>query len=273
MKFPFYWVDAFTDQPFHGNPAGVVPLDAWPEAALMQRIAFENGLAETAFFVRTGPDRFHLRWFTPELEMDLCGHATLASAFVVFHHLGQAGERIVFDSRSGPLTVVRRTDGRLELDFPSRPATAVAAADLPPTLLPGLGRPPQWIGKARDYLCVYPTADDVLALKPDMRLLNQIDVIGIIATAPGTEGLDFVSRFFAPNCGVPEDPVTGSSHCTLVPYWAERLGRTALRARQVSARGGDLLCTLARATSSGPAGDRVRMAGHAVLYLRGEIQV
>ena len=155
MKFPFYWVDAFAENPFHGNPAGVVPLEAWPGAALMQKIAFENGLAETAFFVRTGPDRFHLRWFTPEIEMDLCGHATLASAFGAFQHLGQAGDRITFDSRSGPLTVDRRPDGRLELDFPARPPEAVTDAQLPPALLPGLCGPrPQWIGKARDYLCV-----------------------------------------------------------------------------------------------------------------------
>ncbi len=230
----------------------------------MQKIAFENGLAETAFFARTGPDRFHLRWFTPELEMDLCGHATLASAFVVFHHLGQAGDRIIFDSRSGPLTVTRRPDGRLELDFPSRPPVPVPETQLPATLLPGLRGPrPLWIGKARDYLCVYPTMADVLALKPDFSLLNQINVIGIIATAPGADGTDFVSRFFAPNCGVPEDPVTGSSHCTLVPYWAEKLGKKQLRARQVSARSGDLLCELS--------GDRVKIAGHAILYLRGEI--
>jgi predicted PhzF superfamily epimerase YddE/YHI9 len=152
------------------------------------------------------------------------------------------------------------------LDFPSRPPVAVPAAQLPPTLLAGLGgRPPEWIGKARDYLCVYSTTDEVLALKPDFAALNQIDVIGIIATAPGRDGLDFVSRFFAPNCGVPEDPVTGSSHCTLIPYWAERLGKTRLQARQVSARGGDLSCELR--------GDRVGIAGRAVLYLRGEIEV
>lgn len=266
MKFPLYWIDAFAEKPFHGNPAGVVPLEAWPDAALMQKIAFENGLAETAFFVRTAPDRFHLRWFTPEIEMDLCGHATLASAFVVFNHLGQAGDRIVFDSRSGPLTVVRRPDTRLELDFPARPPAAVPEAQLPPALLPGLRGPhPQWIGKARDYLCVYRTVADVLALKPDFARLNEVDVIGIIVTAPGEGGVDFVSRFFAPNCGIPEDPVTGSSHCTLIPYWAQRLGKTVLSARQLSARGGDLLCELS--------GDRVRMAGHAVLYLRGEITI
>lgn len=266
MKFPFYWVDAFSERPFQGNPAGVVPLAAWPEAALMQKIAFENGLAETAFFVRTGADRFHLRWFTPELEIDLCGHATVASAVVAFDHLGQTGDRIVFDSQSGPLTVTRRTDGRLELDFPARPPAPLSDAGLPPTLLPGLRGPkPAWIGKARDYFCVYANAAEVLALKPDMTLLNQINVIGIIATAPGDSGVDFVSRFFMPNCVVPEDPVTGSSHCTLVPYWAARLGKNSLQARQVSPRGGDLACT--------QAGDRVRIAGHAVLYLQGEITV
>lgn len=266
MKLPLYWIDAFTDKPFQGNPAAVVVLEAWPEAAVMQNIAFENGLAETAFFVRSGPDRFHLRWFTPGIEMDLCGHATLASAFVAFRHLGQTGARVVFDSRSGPLTVTRRPDERLELDFPARPPALVAGAQLPSTLLPGLRGPrPQWIGKARDYLCVYPTSADVFALNPDFALLSQIDVIGIIVTAPGTDGVDFVSRFFAPNAGIPEDPVTGSSHCSLVPYWAQRLGKNTLRARQVSARGGDLLCELA--------GDRVKMAGHAVLYLRGDIEV
>src|SRR3954471_21860590 len=245
MKFPFYWVDAFSDRPFHGNPAGVVPLDAWPEAALMQQIAFENGLAETAFFVRTGPDRFHLRWFTPELEIDLCGHATVASAFVIFNHLGQNGERIVFDSQSGPLAVTRRADGRLELDFPSRPPAPLADAQLPPTLLPGLGGPrPGWIGKSRDYFCVYRSVAEVLALKPDMTLLSQINVIGIIATAPGESGVDFVSRFFMPNCVLPEDPVTGSSHCTLIPYWATRLGKNLMSALQLSPRGGDLACGL-----------------------------
>lgn len=265
MKLPLYWVDAFTDKIFHGNPAAVVPLAAWPESALMQRIAFENGLAETAFFVRTGPGRFHLRWFTPELEMDLCGHATLASAFAIFTQLGEAGDRLVFDSLSGPLIVTRR-GALLELDFPSRPPAAVAAAQVPPALLAGLGGPPPaWIGKARDYFCVYPDPDAVLALRPDFAVLNQLDVIGIIATGPARAGADFVSRFFAPNCGVPEDPVTGSSHCTLVPYWAERLGKTTLHARQVSARGGELFCTLA--------GNRVKMGGYAVLYLRGEIEV
>jgi predicted PhzF superfamily epimerase YddE/YHI9 len=265
MKLPLFWIDAFTDQTFHGNPAAVVPLAAWPDATLMQRIAFENGLAETAFFVRTGLDRFHLRWFTPAVEMDLCGHATLASAFTIFTQLGQTGDRIVFDSRSGPLTVTRQGD-RLELDFPSRPPTPLPAAQIPPTLLAGLGGPPpQWIGKARDYFCVYPTEAAVLALQPDIALLNQIDVIGIIVTAPSRDGIDFVSRFFAPRAGVPEDPVTGSAHCTLIPYWAQRLGKNLLHARQVSARSGELFCELR--------GDRVGIAGRGVLYLRGEIEV
>lgn len=261
---PLYWIDAFTDRVFTGNPAAVVVLDDWLPAETMQRIAFENGLAETAFFVRTGPGRFHLRWFTPEIEMDLCGHATLAAGFVVFTQLGQPGDRITFDSRSGPLMVARSPDGRLELDFPSRPASAVVPDQLPPPLLAGLRcAAPEWIGKSRDYLCVYPRAEDVRALQPDFSLLAQIDVVGIICTAPGADGVDFVSRFFAPRAGVPEDPVTGSAHCTLVPYWAGKLGRTRLRARQISPRGGELLCELA--------GDRVRMAGHAVLYLKGEI--
>jgi predicted PhzF superfamily epimerase YddE/YHI9 len=265
MKLPLYWIDAFTDKLFHGNPAAVVSLEKWLPDQTMQHIAFENGIVETAFFVRTGPDRFHLRWFTPAVEMDLCGHATLASAFTLFAQLGQPGDRVTFDSRSGPLTVTRR-DVLLELDFPARPPAPLPEGQILPTLLIGLGgRSPQWIGKSRDYLCVYPTADDVLALKPDFVALNQIDVTGIIVTAPGHNGIDFVSRFFAPHAGVNEDPATGSSHCTLVPYWAGRLGKTKLNARQVSARGGELFCELR--------GDRVGIAGHAVLYLRGEIDI
>ena len=261
---PLYWIDAFADRAFTGNPAAVVVLDDWLPAGTMQRIAFENGLAETAFFVRTGPGRFHLRWFTPEIEMDLCGHATLAAGFVVFTQLGESGDRITFDSRSGPLIVAQKPDGRLELDFPARPASPVAPGQLPPQLLAGLrGAEPSWIGKSRDYLCVYPRAGDVRALQPDFSLLAQIDVVGIICTAPGADGVDFVSRFFAPRAGVPEDPVTGSAHCTLVPYWADKLKRTRLHARQISPRGGDLWCE--------QRGDRVGLAGQAVLYLKGEI--
>src|SRR6478609_1837817 len=261
MNLPFFWVDAFTSQVFAGNPAGVVPLESWPADALMQRIAFENGLAETAFFVRTGPARFHLRWFTPAVEVELCGHATLATAFTLFHQLGQPTEAITFDSRSGPLVVTRRGD-RLELDFPAQPAAPVPVHD---ALTRALGRAPAAFLKANvRWLCVFPAAADVIALRPDHAQLARIVPGRITVTAPGDDG-DFVSRSFVPDAGIPEDPVTGSAHCTLVPYWAGRLGKTKLHARQVSARGGELWCELA--------GDRVKIAGHAVLYLRGEIAV
>lgn len=261
-----YWIDAFATSPFTGNPAAVVPLDTWLPDDLLQRVAFENGLSETAFFVRTGPDRFHLRWFTPAVEVDLCGHATLATAFVIFHQLGQPGDRLTFDSRSGPLHVARRDDGLLELDFPSRPAYPLA--DVPATLRASLDIAPLEFLKVRthdSYLALYPTPDEVRALRPDFPRLAELGDTRLIATAAGGDGTDFVSRFFAPGAGVPEDPVTGSAHCTLTPFWAGRLGRNPLRARQVSARGGELLCTLD--------GDRVRLAGSAVLYLSGQIHV
>ncbi len=260
-----FWIDAFASQPFTGNPAGVVPLDAWPADALMQRIAFENGLAETAFFVRTGADRFALRWFTPTVEVDLCGHATLASAFVVFHELGQAGDRITFDSRSGPLVVTRHSDGFLELDFPATPPRAEDDAALRATVSAAIGGASvTWLGRSPfDLLAVLPDAAAVRAVAPDLPRIAALGGRGLIVTAAGGDGTDFVSRFFAPQAGVPEDPVTGSAHCALTPYWAARLGKTTLRARQVSPRGGDLLCTLA--------GERVKLAGRAVPYLRGEL--
>lgn len=261
MKLPLYWIDAFTDQPFHGNPAGVVPLEKWLPDEVMQRIAFENGLAETAFFVPSSPGHHHLRWFTPGAEVDLCGHATLATAFTLFTELGFTGEQLVFDSRSGPLTVARLQDGKLELDFPSRPAVPVAA---PAALLKGLGATPAFYAQAQANLAVFNTAAEILALRPDFAALATLPQYGTIVTAPGDD-CDFVSRFFAPRVGVPEDPVTGSSHTTLVPYWAGRLGKTKLHARQVSARGGELFCELR--------GDRVGIAGRAILYLRGEISL
>lgn len=261
MKLPLYWIDAFSDKIFAGNPAAVVPLDQWLPDSLMQRIAFENGLAETAFFVRTTAAGYHLRWFTPGAEVDLCGHATLATAFTLFTELGFAGDRIIFDSRSGPLTVTRRTDGRCELDFPARPAKPMPA---PPALLRGLGAPPVFFAQAQANLAVFAAAAEILAMRPDFAALATLDQYGTIVTAPGTD-CDFVSRFFAPRVGVPEGPVTGSAHCILVPYWAARLGKTRLHARQVSVRGGELWCELA--------GDRVKMAGHASLYLRGEINL
>ena len=259
MKLPYYEVSAFTTNPFGGNPAGVCPLDAWLPDFVLQGIAANNNLAETAFTVPRG-DGFELRWFTPTVEIDLCGHATLAAAFVLFRERGVRADEVLFHSRSGVLTVTRATN-LLTLDFPSRPATASA---VPEALILGLGAKPGEVLKARDYLAVFATEAEVRALKPDFAVLKTLDCLGIIATAPGSD-CDFVSRFFAPGAGVDEDPVTGSAHCSLIPYWEERLGKTKLFARQVSQRGGELICELA--------GERVHIGGRAVLYLRGEIEI
>jgi predicted PhzF superfamily epimerase YddE/YHI9 len=261
MELSLYWVDAFTDRVFGGNPAAVVPLESWLDDKLLQRIAFENGLSETAYFVRTGPARAKLRWFTPAVEIDLCGHATLATAHVLFKELAQVEAPFVFDTKSGPLSVSRKGP-LLELDFPSRPALP---AEPPPELLRGLGRKPDAAFKSeRMWLCVFGSAGDVAGVMPDHAALATVSPDKIIITAPGYD-CDFVSRFFAPAAGVPEDPVTGSAHCTLVPYWAERLGKSKLHARQISRRGGELWCELDR--------ERVRMAGDTVSYLRGRITI
>ncbi len=262
MKLSLYWIDAFTHRVFCGNPAGVVPLETWLDDDTLQKIAFENGLSETAFFVRTGEARFHLRWFTPAIEVDLCGHATLAAAHVLFTELGARGSLLTFDSRSGPLTVARRADGKLELDFPSLPPQPAPADN---HLAAALGlAPQQLLLSKRAWLCVYPNEQDVRSLRPDHAALARLTPGRFIVTAPGRAGdCDFVSRFFAPDAGIVEDPVTGSAHCVLMPYWSQRLGRTSLHARQVSARGGELWCE--------QRGDRTRIAGESVLYLRGEI--
>jgi PhzF family phenazine biosynthesis protein len=261
VPLPLYWIDAFADRPFAGNPAAVVPLETWLPDALMQQIAFENGLSETAFFVRTAKTRYELRWFTPATEVDLCGHATLAAAFVVFREPGDSADAITFDSRSGPL-IVRRRDDLLELDFPARPASPAPPS---PELAHALGRAPRETLRAeRAWLCVYDDEAAVRALRPDFAALGRIKPGRMIVTAPGLD-VDFVSRFFAPDAGIDEDPVTGSSHCTLAPFWAERLRKSRLLARQVSRRGGDLRCEIA--------GDRVHLAGKAVLYLKGEIRL
>ena len=259
MEIPIYQVDAFTNRPFGGNPAAVCPLAGWPEDELMQQIAAENNLAETAFFVPDGKG-FHLRWFTPEIEIDLCGHATLATAHVLFHHLGHAGDVIHFTSMSGPLTV-RKRDHRIELDFPARDP---APAGLPALIAEGIGAEPLEVLKARDYVLLLRDEAEVRALKPNRQLLDRINIDpgGIIVTARGSR-TDFVSRFFTPQAALFEDPVTGSAHCSLVPYWARKLGKTVLVAEQVSRRGGTLWCQLA--------GDRVRMAGEAITYLEGKI--
>lgn len=266
MKLPLYWIDAFADRVFAGNPAAVVPLAAWPDATLMQRIAFENGLAETAFLVRTGHARGELRWFTPAVEVDLCGHATLAAAHTLFHELGQTGDRITFDSRSGPLVVVRRADEKLELDFPSTPVSAEMDGAVAHAVAAALGGASAWLGRSKfDRFAVLADASAVRTVRPELSHVAAAGGRGLIVTAPGDGACDFVSRFFAPQSGIPEDAVTGSAHCALTPYWSRRLGKTRLHARQVSARGGELWCEMA--------GDRVKIAGHSRLYLRGEIAV
>lgn len=259
MKLDIYQIDAFASRPFTGNPAAVVPLQKWLPDEVMLNIAMENNLAETAFFVPNG-DGYDLRWFTPAVEMDLCGHATLASAYLIFEILGTDQTTLRFQTRSGELTV-EKTGDRYVLDFPSRPG---AEAGAPDGLIEAIGREPKEIYKSRDYMLVYESEQDILAIKPDFNSLININTHAVIVTAPGDKS-DFVSRFFAPEVGVPEDPVTGSAHCTLIPYWAARLGTNELFARQVSARGGELFCELR--------GDRVKIGGNAVLYLKGEIYV
>lgn len=259
MRLPIYQVDAFTERVFGGNPAAVCPLPEWLDDAVMQAVAAENNLSETAFFVRDGSD-YAIRWFTPAVEVDLCGHATLASAHVVFTALEPQRTAVRFHSRSGPLDVEREGE-LLVLDFPARPPQR---REPPAGLAAALGAAPREVWRARDLLAVFDGEDEVRALRPDMAALAALDTFAVCATAPGRE-CDFVSRFFAPAKGVPEDPVTGSSHCTLVPFWAERLGRTRLRARQVSARGGELHCE--------QRGERVRIGGRAVRYLDGFIEL
>ncbi|WP_419803227.1 PhzF family phenazine biosynthesis protein [Mucilaginibacter sp.] len=262
MILKIYQADAFTDQLFGGNPAAVCPLQEWLPDEMMQKIALENNLAETAFFVPDA-DGFMLRWFTPELEIDLCGHATLASAHIIFTELGFAEKQISFKTKVAGTLVVSKTNNIYTLDFPARPPQN---CEVPDILLEALGgnATPSIIQKSRDYFLVYESEAAIINLKPDFSLLAKIDVIGIIVTAPGEE-VDFVSRFFAPSCSVPEDPVTGSAHCTLIPYWAKRLDKNSMHVYQLSARKGELWCE--------NKGGRVLISGKAVTYLRGEIFV
>ena len=259
MRIPYFQVNAFTQEPFAGNPAGVCLLEKWLPDPQLQSVAAENNLSETAFLVREA-DGYRLRWMTPTTEVDLCGHATLASAHVLFFERACTENAIQFQTLSGKLSATRLGD-MVELNFPSRPPQPCTA---PPALLNGLGRKPMQVLKSRDFLAVYESLNDVTSLQPDMDSLCLLDSLGVIVTAPGQD-VDFVSRFFAPKVGVPEDPVTGSAHCSLIPYWAERLGKRTLRARQISRRGGELLCELK--------GTRVALAGHAVVYCRGELQL
>lgn len=259
MEFPLYQIDAFTDRVFAGNPAAICPLDSWILTRLMQYVAAEKNLSETAFLVPDGRD-YALRWFTPSAEVDLCGHATLAAGFLVMSVLEPGREEVTFQTRSGPL-IVRRQDDLFDMDFPARPAKPITPPD---GLVDALGAEPTEVLAARDLVCLFPDEDAVKALKPDMQRLEKIDTFGIIATAPGRE-VDFVCRFFAPRVGVPEDPVTGSAYCTLTPFWAERLGKRQLRARQLSSRGGEIHCE--------HRDDRVGIAGRCVLFLSGTVHL
>lgn len=260
MDLKLFQIDAFTSKLFGGNPAAVLPLDSWLPDATLQAIAMENNLAETAFFIphKGVSADFDLRWFTPTLEMDLCGHATLAAAHVLSRHLGHRAECIRFMSKSGMLPVAVQSD-MLTLDFPARPGKPIP---LTPQISDALGALPVEALAARDMLVVFENESIVRDLVPDMAKLSLLDTFAVIVTAPGDK-CDFVSRFFAPRAGVPEDPVTGSAHCTLIPYWTDRLGRNELRARQVSARGGELFCR--------HVGDRVHIGGRCVTYLEGTI--
>jgi PhzF family phenazine biosynthesis protein len=262
MSLPIYQIDAFAREAFKGNPAAVMPLQSWLPDDVMQKIALENNLAETAFFVPVAGDTadYHLRWFTPELEIPLCGHATLASAFVIWKHLGFSRDMLRFSTQTaGPLSVTRQGE-RIALDFPSYPCAAV---DIP-GLAGVMGATPREVLQHSNYVIArFATAADVAALIPDFAALKKLH-IEVIATAPGKDTVhdcDFVSRFFAPGVGVNEDPVTGSAHCRLIPYWAEKLGKTDMFARQISARSGELWCRLR--------GDRVEIAGYATEVLRG----
>jgi PhzF family phenazine biosynthesis protein len=260
MKLPVFHVDAFTSRIFGGNPAAVVILEQnWLADKLLQAIAAENNLSETAFVIR-GAQPFPLRWFTPKIEVDLCGHATLASAYVLLEHYFPAYRHIKFATRSGELSVSRR-GSQLAMDFPARPGERVPISN---DIIAALGTKPTEVYLARDLLAIFSAEAEVAALKPNLEAVAALDTFAVIVSAKGNE-VDFVSRFFAPRAGVPEDPVTGSAHCTLIPYWARRLGKDILVARQLSVRGGELSCEMK--------GDRVLIAGDAVEYLRGEITV
>jgi PhzF family phenazine biosynthesis protein len=259
MALRMFQIDAFTSRVFGGNPAAVVLLDHELPDPVLQAIATENNLSETAFLLREGPG-LRLRWFTPRLEIDLCGHATLATAFVLFNEGLATSEQLRFETRSGPLTVQRSGD-LLSMDFPARPA---APAEITDHIVAALGARPAEVHAARDLLAVFSSESQVAALEPNFARLETLDAFAVIATAPGLR-VDFVSRFFAPKAGVPEDPVTGSAHCTLIPYWAKRLGKTSLHALQISARGGELFCE--------ERGERVLIRGRAVEYLRGAIEI
>lgn len=257
VEIPLYHVDAFTNRVFSGNPAAVCLLDQWLNDLQLQYIAAENHLSETAFFVKKD-DHYELRWFTPNLEIDLCGHATLASAFVILNYINPSIDSVKFKTKSGDLNVIRKGEN-LSMNFPSREADPCVPPD---DLIKALGISPLEVLVSRDYMAVYDTEEEIKAIDPDMTILQKLDRFGIIITSSAKD-VDFVSRFFAPQAGIPEDPVTGSSHCTLVPYWSKRLSKTSLHALQVSPRGGELFCEYR--------GDRVVISGRSALYSKGTI--
>ncbi|MBO0320863.1 PhzF family phenazine biosynthesis protein [Muricauda sp. CAU 1633] len=262
MRQKIYQIDAFTNQKFGGNPAAVCILDSWLSPELMQKIAQENNLAETAFAVKKD-ELYEIRWFTPEVEVDLCGHATLASAFVLLHFYELEKDTIQFYShRSGDLYVSKADNGWLTMDFPADNLVAIQNIE---ELYNAIGQAPIKTLKGKsDYMMIYGSQKDIETIQPNHHLLAQLDVRGVIVSAPGDE-VDFVSRFFAPSCGIPEDPVTGSAHTSLSPYWTEVLNKTKMTAKQLSKRGGDLVCEIS--------GERVKISGKAVPYLFGEIEI
>ncbi|MGQ0739180.1 MAG: PhzF family phenazine biosynthesis protein [Bacteroidota bacterium] len=263
MKLILYQIDAFAGKLFAGNPAAVIPLKIWIDDSLMQSLAMENNLAETAFFVPSKDKAadFDIRWFTPELEINLCGHATLASAFAIFEILKLKKKKVVFSSKSGLLTVEKKKK-MLEMDFPSWPPERIT--EYPAELLFSLGNPEiAGVYRNREYIVELMNEEAVKNCRPDFSQMSRVDRM-IIITAPGKE-VDFVSRFFAPTAGINEDPVTGSAHSQLIPFWSEKLGKTALTARQLSNRGGELTCE--------QRGNRVMMGGQCVFYMKGEIEI
>lgn len=261
MKLPIFQVDAFASEVFRGNPAAVCPLEEWIDVARMQAIATENNVSETAFFVKEG-GHYRLRWFTPACEVDLCGHATLASAFIFLNKLEPSQDSIQFETRSGRL-MVQRDRELLSMDLPASPPWRAPA--IPAALQQGLEPPPKSLWQVKkNYFAIYETEDEVRSVKPHSARLEELHPFGVCITAPGKDS-DFVSRYFAPSYGIPEDPVTGSTHCSLTPYWAQRLDKQKLHALQVSRRGGELWCEMA--------GERVLVKGKAALYLEGSIVV
>ena len=259
MELNLYQIDSFTDTPFEGNPAAVIPLKTWLPDNIMQSIAEENNLSETVFFVPKNKG-FHIRWFTPKTEVDLCGHATLAAAYVLFNILGYNKERIEFESKSGTLTVLQK-DNWLVMDLPAQPPIP---CDVPDEIVKAFDKVPIECLRSEDYIAVFETESDILSIKLDIDYLKKLDLRGVIITAKSRQ-YDFVSRFFAPKYGIDEDPVTGSAHTQLIPYWAHKLGKTNMQAKQVSSRGGEILCELYN--------DRVLISGKAVKFLEGKIQL